>query len=203
MSSPPPRWITETAPGHSEWYIDRFRAMAADGADLVGEARLIDAMVPRGARILDAGCGPGRLGGYLHSVGHHVVGVDVDPKLIAAAQEDHPGPTWLVGDLAELDLPARGVTEPFDVIVCAGNVMVFLAPGTEVQVLRRLSAHLVDDGRIVVGFHTNRELALTDFDAAVIEAGLHLDLRLATWDLRPWHDGADFAVSILRRADEQ
>ena len=72
-----------------------------------------------------------------------------------------------------------------------------------VQVLRRLSAHLVDDGRIVVGFHTNRELALTDFDAAVIEAGLHLDLRLATWDLRPWHDGADFAVSILRRADEQ
>ncbi|HNP56404.1 MAG TPA: class I SAM-dependent methyltransferase [Gordonia sp. (in: high G+C Gram-positive bacteria)] len=199
MSTPSPRWITETAPGHSEWYIERFRTMAADGADLVGEARLIDAMVPRGARILDAGCGPGRLGGYLHEVGHRVVGVDVDPKLIAAAQEDHPGPKWLVGDLAELDLPARDVTDPFDVIVCAGNVMVFLAPGTEAQVLRRLAAHLADEGRIVVGFHTNRELALDDFDEAVVEAGLHLDLRLATWDLRPWADDADFAVSILRR----
>ena len=55
------------------------------------------------------------------------------------------------------------------------------------------------DGRIVVGFHTNRELALDDFDEAVVEAGLHLDLRLATWDLRPWADDADFAVSILRR----
>lgn len=199
MTTLPPRWITETGPGHSEWYIERFRAMAADGADLVGEARLIDAMVPRSARILDAGCGPGRVGGYLHSVGHSVVGVDVDPKLIAAAQEDHPGPTWLVGDLAELDLPARGITEPFDVIVCPGNVMVFLAPGTEAQVLRRMAEHLADEGRIVVGFHTNRELSLDDFDAAVVEAGLHLDLRLATWDLRPWTADADFAVSVLRR----
>ena len=31
------------------------------------------------------------------------------------------------------------------------------------------------------------------------EHRLHLDLRLATWDLRPWADDADFAVSILRR----
>ena len=84
------------------------------------------------------------------------------------------------GDLAELDLPARGITEPFDVIVCPGNVMVFLAPGTEAQVLRRMAEHLADEGRIGVGFHTNRELSLDDFDAAVVEAGLHLDLRLAT-----------------------
>ena len=55
-------------------------------------------------------------------------GVDVDPVLIAAAEEDHPGPTFLVGDLAELDLPARGVEADFDVIVSAGNVMGFLAP---------------------------------------------------------------------------
>ena len=196
-----PRWITDTEPGHSEWYIERFRTMAAEGADLVGEARLLDAMVPRGARILDAGCGPGRLGGYLHNVGHTVVGVDVDPKLIAAAEQDHPGPTWRVSDLSELDLPARGITESFDAILCAGNVMVFLAPGTEVEVLRRLADHLADDGVIVVGFHTNRDLALADFDDAVTRAGLRLDLRLSTWDVRPWHDDADFAVSILRNAD--
>ncbi|MFT4199678.1 class I SAM-dependent methyltransferase [Gordonia sp. (in: high G+C Gram-positive bacteria)] len=197
--TPQPRWMTDTKPGHSEWYIERFRTMAADGADLVGEARMVDAMAPRGARILDAGCGPGRVGGYLQEVGHTVVGVDVDPKLIEAAGQDHPGPTWLVGDLAELDLPACGIAEPFDLIVCAGNVMVFLAPGTERQVLERLAAHLVDDGRIVVGFHTDRDLSVADFDAAVADAGLALDLRLATWDLRPWHDDADFAVSILRK----
>src|SRR5690606_23290857 len=136
MTVPPPRWITDTKEGHSEWYVERFRSMAAEGADLAGEARLVDTMVPRGARILDAGCGPGRVGGELHARGHTVVGVDVDPVLVAAAAEDHPGPTWLVGDLAELDLPARGIDEPFDLAVMAGNVMVFLAPGTEAEVLR-------------------------------------------------------------------
>jgi hypothetical protein len=35
--------------------------MARDGADLAGEARLIDAMVARGSGILDAGCGSGRV----------------------------------------------------------------------------------------------------------------------------------------------
>ncbi|KKB99937.1 class I SAM-dependent methyltransferase, partial [Mycobacterium nebraskense] len=125
-------WMQKVAadPGHSHWYIERFRAMARAGDDLAGEARFVDAMAPRGARILDAGCGPGRLGGYLAAAGHHVVGVDVDPALIEAAEQDHPGPCWLVGDLAELDLPARGIAEPFDVIVSAGNVMAFLAPST-------------------------------------------------------------------------
>ena len=55
-----------------------------------------------GKRVLDAGCGPGRVGAHLHEVGHEVVGVDADPVLIAAAEEDHPGPRWLVEDLAEL-----------------------------------------------------------------------------------------------------
>lgn len=100
-------WMQKVAadPGHSHWYIERFRAMARAGDDLAGEARFVDAMAPRGARILDAGCGPGRLGSYLAAAGHQVVGVDVDPALIEAAEHDHPGPRWLVGDLAELDLP--------------------------------------------------------------------------------------------------
>lgn len=194
----PTRWVTETGPGHSEWYIERFRTMAAEGADLAGEARLVDAMVPRRARILDAGCGPGRIGGYLHDVGHTVVGVDVDPKLIAAAAADHPGPRWLVADLAELDLVALGETGPFDAAVLAGNVMVFIAPGTEADVLRRVAAHVRPDGFIVVGFHVDRGLSLDELDAAVAEAGLRVEHRFATWDLKAWHDGADFAVTVLR-----
>ena len=108
----PTRWVTDTDEGHSQWYIDRFRTMAAEGVDLAGEARLLDAMIDRGSRVLDAGCGPGRVGAELHARGHVVVGVDADPALIAAAQEDHPGPRWLVADdlrsgkLVELKLEA-------------------------------------------------------------------------------------------------
>lgn len=187
-------------PGHSQWYIERFRAMQRAGQDLAGEARLVDAMAPRQARILDAGCGPGRVGGYLSKAGHRVVGVDVDPALIEAAENDHPGPQWLVGDLAELDLPAQGITEPFDIIVSAGNVMTFLAPSTRVRVLTRLRTHLADDGRAVIGFGAGREYEFGQFLDDAATAGFAPDLLLSTWDLRPFDQNSDFLVAILRSA---
>src|SRR5918998_1456315 len=198
----PSAWVrmTEADPGHSAAYAQRFRDLAAGGMDIVGEARLVDAMLPRGARVLDAGCGPGRVGGHLASVGHDVVGVDVDPVLIAAAEEDHPGPRWLVGDLAELHLPARGIPEPFDAIVSAGNLKAFLAPSTRVPVLQRLRAHVTPDGRAVIGFGAGRGYAFDDFRADARTAGWAEDLLLSTWDLRPFTPESDFLVAVLRPA---
>lgn len=195
------KWVelTTADPEHSTWYVQRFRQMAAEGADLVGEARFVDAMAPRRARILDAGCGPGRHGGYLAALGHEVVGVDVDPVLIAAAEEDFPGPTWRVGDLAELDLPAAGIPEGFDVILCAGNVMTFLAPSTRREVLRRMEAHLNPEGRAAVGFGTERGYAVEEFLADVRAAGLQEEVLLSTWDLRPYDGQSDFLVAVLGR----
>jgi SAM-dependent methyltransferase len=198
----PSRWAEMIAgdPGHSQRYAERFRELAAAGKDIDGEARLVDAMAPRHARILDAGCGPGRVGGALARLGHEVVGVDADPVLIAAAEADHPEPTWLLADLAELDLPARGIAEGFDVIVSAGNVMPYLAPGTRAEVLRRLGLHLRDRGRIVVGFGAGRDYPFGEFHADVAEAGLVVDVELATWELHPFRDDADFLVAVLTRA---
>src|SRR5690242_21833370 len=109
--------LTAADPAHSTWYVERFRALAAEGTDIVGEARLVDAMLTRGSRVLDAGCGPGRVGAELAARGHQVVGVDVDPLLVEAAREDHPGPTWLVADLSTLHLAEHGQPEPFDAAV--------------------------------------------------------------------------------------
>ena len=192
--------MTETQPGHSEWYIERFRTMAADGADLGGEARLVDAMVPPRSRVLDAGCGPGRVGAVLHERGHTVVGVDADPALIEAAAADHPGPRWLVADLAELDLPSLGEPEPFAAAVVAGNVMIFLAPDSETDVLRRVAAHVIPDGFVVIGFRPSEALTLDRFDRCVTDAGLRIEHRFATWDVRAWHADADFAVTVVRHA---
>ncbi|WP_040491333.1 class I SAM-dependent methyltransferase [Ilumatobacter nonamiensis] len=192
--------ITNEDPEHSNRYIERFRDLAANGMDLDGEARLIDAMSTRGSRILDAGCGPGRTGGALARAGHTVVGVDVDPILIAAAENDHPGPTWLVGDLAELDLASRGVDPAFDVIVCAGNVMAFLAASTRRAVLSGFRSHLATDGRAVVGFGGERGYEFDEFFDDVQAAGLVVEVTLSTWDLRPFSDDSDFLVAVLRRS---
>jgi SAM-dependent methyltransferase len=198
----PSAWtrITDEDPGHSAAYIQRFRDLAAAGHDLVGEARLVDAMLARGSRVLDAGSGTGRIGGHLAAAGHEVVGVDGDPVLVEEARAEHPGARWLVGDLAELDLPAAGVPEPFDAIVCAGNVVTFLAESTRVEVLRRLRAHLRPEGRAAIGFGAGRGYAFDQFLADAREAGWVDDLLLSTWDLRPFTPDADFLVALLRPA---
>jgi 2-polyprenyl-3-methyl-5-hydroxy-6-metoxy-1,4-benzoquinol methylase len=190
-----PRWFTEFGDDHAQWYIERFRRMAAEGDDLAGEARFLDALLTRGSRVLDAGCGTGRLSGALQARGHEVVGVDIDPALIEAAEADHPGPHYVVADLAELALDQ----DPFDAALLAGNVLVFVAPGSEQTVLRRVADQVRPDGVVVTGFATDREYQLDAFDRDCVDAGLVLEHRFATWDLRPWRHDAPWAVTVLRR----
>ena len=195
---PQSQWaaIIERVPSHSQRYIDRFSRLAAQGHDLVGEARLIDAMVARNATVLDAGCGPGRHCGYLHRAGHRVVGIDLDPALIAEARVAEPGPDYLVGDLAALELPAQ-LPQSFDAILCAGNVLGFLHPLTRRPVLAGFAARLAADGRAVVGFGAGRGYAFEDFFADVDAVGLRREQTFSTWDLRPFAADSNFVVAVL------
>ena len=202
MTAQPPagqsQWATIIArdPGHSQRYIDRFAMLAAQGADLVGEARLIDAIVGRGSTIQDAGYGPGRHCGYLHRAGHRVVGVDLDPALITEARRAEPGPDYVVGDLAGFELPSDG-PQTFDAILCAGNVMGFLHPATRRPVLAGFRDRLAPAGRGVVGFGAGRGYDFDDFFADVDAVGLTREQTFATWDLRPFTDQANFVVAVL------
>jgi len=197
-----PTWLQLTAddPGHSHAYVQRFRRLAEQGQDLVGEARLIDALLQRESRVLDAGCGFGRVGGWLAGVGHEVVGVDIDPVLIETARSDTPQAHWIVGDLAELDLPSVGISEPFDAIVCAGNVVTFVEPAARVEVLRRFRAHLHVEGRAAVGYGAGRGYPFDAFLGDAAAAGLVPDLLLSSWHLHPFTERSDFLVAVLRPA---
>lgn len=195
-----PRWFTTFESDHSQTYVERFRQLVADGVDVVGEARLVDAILAPGSFVLDAGCGPGRVGAELYRRGHRVIGVDIDPVLLAAAIEDHPGPRWLPADLATLDLTPEVGDTRFDAAVLAGNVMPYLAPGTAQQVLTAVARHIRPGGVMIVGFNLDLEYGLEQFDADAAAVGLAVELRFATWDVRPWLPDSDYAVTILRTA---
>lgn len=191
------RWQAERSADDSRAYIERFTDLEASGADVHGEARFVDVVLARGSRVLDAGCGTGRVGAELARRGHRVTAVDLDPVLVDEARR-HPELTVHLADLATLNLPG----EPFDAVVAAGNVMVFLEPGSERAVLARIAAHLRPGGVFVAGFTTRSAYRPEQFAADLAAVGMPLEQRFATWDLRPWRDDTDWLVAVARRADD-
>ncbi len=196
---PATRWETEAG---SAAYAERFARLAAAGEDLDGEARFIDALAPRGATVLDAGCGIGRTTAALTRRGHHVVGVDRDRALVDVAVARHPEARYAVHDLLTLTpaaLAAAGHPAAYDVVVLAGNVLVFVAPGTERDVLARMRDLLVSGGRAVAGFATDRDYTVAGLDRDAQAVGLVVEQRFATWHLDAWSADAGWAVTVLRR----
>jgi SAM-dependent methyltransferase len=167
-----------------------------------GEATLCASLVPVGARVLDAGCGTGRVAIRLAELGYECVGVDRDESMLAVARGRGPGLTWVSGDLADLDLRPDGHAG-FDLVVAAGNVVPLVAAGSEADVVGRLAAHLGDRGVLVAGFGLDRAhlppaaalIGLDAYDSWCSAAGLSLQRRLATWDGTAY-DGGGYAVSI-------
>ena len=204
LDPPPTRWEQTVTGDRWDFYVNRFAREFSDGTDLEGEARFVDVLAPRHGRLLDAGCGTGRIAAALHRMGHHAIGADRDGGLVEIAIGRYPGPSFVIADLLSLTpeiLSAAGGPEILDVIVLAGNVMVYLAPGTERDVLRTLTALLVPGGRMVTGFATDRDYTVADLDRDAAAVGLITQHRFASWHLDPWVADADWAVTVLRRRD--
>jgi SAM-dependent methyltransferase len=182
-----------------EDYDRRLAEAPTTGPDVHGEANLVASLGP--ATVLDGGCGTGRVAIELARRGIETVGVDVDPGMLATARRKAPELTWIEADLAGASLEdAAGELRRFDVVVLAGNVMIFLAPGSEGAVITNLARHLRPGGALVAGFQLlPGRLDLETYDRLAADAGLRLDERWATWELAPWHPGGDYAVSLHRR----
>jgi len=188
------RWARQggAAPGQ---YDARWERLAASGQDPHGEASFVAALGP--ASVLDAGCGTGRVAIELGRRGIDVVGVDLDLSLLSHARAKAPTLPWIRGDLASVRL-----ARTFEVIVLAGNVMIFLEPGTEGAVVTNLAAHLAPGGALVAGFQLGPGLPIERYDALAAAAGLAREERFATWDRAPWTAAASYAVSVHRAPSE-
>ena len=172
---PTTRWSTTDAPRGDD-YDRRWEALERAGIDPHGEVAFVQRFSP--STVLDAGCG-------------------------TTARAKAPGQCYVLADLATLDL--RGAcgahpVPPFDLAVLAGNVMIFVAPGTEGTVLARMAAHLVPGGHLVAGFQLQPGgLDLATYDTLAAAAGFTLVERWATWSADPFAPvGATYAVSVHR-----
>src|SRR6202050_3412050 len=95
-------WAAFTrTPGHDSWH------------DHTNLPALLELLPAPGRRTLDLGCGEGRVGRFLQSLGHQVTGVDAAPTMVRlAASHAHPAPA-VVGDSAALPF----ADETFDLVV--------------------------------------------------------------------------------------
>ena len=192
MSEPNPWLATRTRDGDA--YDETYERRAAAGEDVHGEATFVTRYGVKS--VLDAGCGTGRIARELARRGLDVVGVDLDPVMLATGMRKAAELEWHVADLETVSL---GRT--FDAILMAGNVMIFLTPGTEGAVLANMARHLAPDGRLIAGFQLGPgRLSLPRYDELAAQAGLALSERFATWDRDPWVEGGGYAVSVHRPA---
>jgi SAM-dependent methyltransferase len=179
----------------AEQYDERWETLAASGHDVHGEASLVDSLVGRdGARILDAGCGTGRVAIELARRGHHTVGIDIDAELLARARSKAPVLDWVEADLAAL--PVEVAPGPYDAVVLAGNVMIYVARGTAGAVVAHLAARLAPRGLLIAGFQLAGQLPLAEYDEHAHAAGLTLATRWSTWERAPFAGAEDYAVSV-------
>jgi trans-aconitate methyltransferase len=178
-------------------YDRRWEALAATGSGVHGEADLVATLVgDPPAAVLDAGCGTGRVAIELARRGFATVGGggDVDATLLDRARAKAPHLEWHRGDLATL--PATAVPGPFAAAVLAGNVMIFVAPGTEASVLGNLADRLTPGGLVIAGFQLTGRLSLAEYDRAAAVAGLTPVERFATWERAPFVAGGDYVVVV-------
>ena len=191
------RWQQTDEVPRGDDYDARWRTLAESGHNIHGEADLVESLLPGSGRtVLDAGCGTGRVGIELARRGYDVTGVDSDPEMLTTAQAKAPELAWLRVDLAALP---DTVPATFDLVLLAGNVMIFLEPGTEGQVMNGLAGRLSPGGLLVAGFSLRPDqLSLDRYDELASGAGLEFAHRWSTWDRKPYA-GGDYAVSVHRR----
>jgi rhodanese-related sulfurtransferase len=189
------RWVTWRRQIDIADYDARFERLRASGANVHGEADFMCAFAP--TSILDAGCGTGRIAIELSGRGFDVMGVDLDADMIDAARGKYPDGTWLVDDLARMQLSRR-----FGLIAMPGNVMMFCEPSDRLLIVHNMAQHLEPGGLLVVGFTLEPDgYTLREWDEHCAASGLPLIERYGSWERDPFVDSSSYHVSVHRRID--
>lgn len=105
---------------------------------------------PLSGRVLDLGCGAGRLLGYLVALGGEVQGVDISPRMIDYCRRRYPGASVMIGDMSALPDAVGG---GFDAIFASYNLIDVLDDRARRTLLADLHGRLGDEGVLIFSSH--------------------------------------------------
>ena len=204
--NPPPNpWLT-TRTRTGRQYDAPYEARAAAGIDVHGESNLVEKLLqsdlnqtqlPQPYRVLDAGCGTGRMSIELARRGMGIVGVDLDEVMLTQARAKAPQLDWRLADLSAIELDGL-----FDAVVLAGNVMIYVTPGTEAATVANMARHLKPGGLLIAAFELGPKawtnLTIEGYDKLAEAAALTKVARWSSWNQAPWVASDGYAVSVHR-----
>lgn len=107
-------------------------------------ARLIHAVAPRGASVIELGCGTGRICEPLTRLGHTVTGVDSSSAMLDHLVDTRP----VLSEIQLLDLPER-----FDVVVLASTLINTVDDDERTRFLDSAGRHLKPHGVLILERH--------------------------------------------------
>lgn len=108
-------------------------------------------LIPKGSKILDAGCGPGVDSAYMVSQDFEVVGVDLSDKMLELARKKSPNTRFEKADIRELNFDENS----FDGILASYSLIHI--PKKDIQnVIKNFLKILKPDGVMCIGIQEGK-----------------------------------------------
>lgn len=106
-------------------------------------------LIPENKRVLELGCGAGDLLASTHP--EFGVGIDLSPKMISLAKQQHPNLSFIIGDIENPDLLHGIDSDPFDYIILSDTIGFLDDCQSTFELLHTLCHR---DTRIIVNFYS-------------------------------------------------
>lgn len=132
---------------YATWLPDTRVEAPIDLAMVDDCASLVTADGPE--RVLDAGCGAGRMSRYLADRECLVEGVDLSPNMVTMARRDHQDLVFTVGSLSDLPYPGGRFTG-----VLLWYSIIHTPPGGQQRIFAEVARVLRPSGHLLVGFQS-------------------------------------------------
>jgi len=157
--SQPPDTVRECydsiAPAYAERYSEEMKRKPMDVETV---ERFVE-LLPASARVIDLGCGPGEITGYLHNRGIEACGIDLSAQMINEARKLYPGVEFKTGDMLELDIDGASIGG-----VIAFYSIVNFSFDQARQALAEMARILKPDGILLFTYHLgDKTIRVDDF----------------------------------------